>query len=92
MQSLRVGEHTLTLDAGTSTIEPLFSDVWLGTELWPAARALVSVLEVERLAAVKSASRVLELGAGTGACGLAAAVPGARHVQLYSSPIYKALQ
>ena len=84
---LRAGEHVLELDDPTSSsMAPIFSDTWLGTELWPAARALVAFLE-ERRTALASAAQVLELGAGTGACGLAAAALGARRVLLTDKPV-----
>ena len=82
--SIHVAGHTIQLEAAGagSTLEPLFSDVWLGTELWPAARALVHFMEQQRREALTSAELVLELGSGTGACGLAAAALGAQQVVL----------
>lgn len=82
MAALHVAGRSLTLDAVSSEITELFSDVWLGTELWPAARALIDTLEKYKQDALQSSTLVLELGAGTGACGLAAAVLGARRVLL----------
>ena len=68
-------------------VEPLFSDVWLGTEVWPAAVALVRALEVPPWREHLSEARlVVELGAGTGACGLAAAALGAHDVLLTDQP------
>ena len=84
---LRAGGRVLELDDPTSSsMAPIFSDTWLGTELWPAARALVAFLE-ERRTALASAAQVLELGSGTGACGLAAAALGARRVLLTDKPV-----
>ena len=60
---LRAGGRVLELDDPTSSsMAPIFSDTWLGTELWPAARALVAFLE-ERRTALATAAQVLELGA-----------------------------
>jgi hypothetical protein len=82
---IEVGGLSLRLaTADDGSMEPLFSDVWLGTELWPAARVLIAYLEGEP--AVVEGRGVLELGAGTGACGLAAAVLGARRVVLTDKP------
>ena len=66
--------------AATRSCAPIFSDTWLGTELWPAARALVSLLEKRGKQSLASTSTVLELGSGTGACGLYAAGLGASPV------------
>ena len=86
------GSRTLTLQAaGPSDIAPLFSEEWLGSELWPAATALVRVLEQEDYQArLRAATLVLELGSGTGAVGLAAAVLGARRVLITDLPALKA--
>ena len=73
-------------DPTSSSMAPIFSDTWLGTELWPAARALVALLEEQR-SMLAAATQVLELGAGTGACGLAAAALGARRVLLTDKPV-----
>ena len=45
--TLRVGSRLLSLGAqdGGGDLCPLFSDVWLGTEVWPAAHALVALME-----------------------------------------------
>lgn len=114
--SLAVAGRVLELEAAAKALAPLFSETWLGTELWPAARALVAFLEGHRCSSLSNASLVLEcatgidphaahmrlsvlqgcalrvgssilcacgrLGAGTGACGLAAATLGARRVLL----------
>ena len=107
---LRAGGRVLELDDPTSSsMAPIFSDTWLGTELWPAARALVAFLEERRTALASAAQvlvsvsgspsrsgskplvihflQVLELGAGTGASGLAAAALGARRVLLTDKPV-----
>ena len=83
---LRLCVRAWRAQAAKSHLEPLFSDVWLGTELWPAARALTDTLEQHRRAELASATLVLELGAGTGACGLAASLLGARSVLLTDMP------
>ena len=44
-------------DPTSSSMAPIFSDTWLGTELWPAARALVAFLE-ERRTTLASAAQV----------------------------------
>lgn len=71
----------------SSDVAPLFSEVWLGTEIWPAAMTLINILEAspwpQRLA---RARHVVELGAGTGACGLAAAALGAPSVTVTDMP------
>ena len=60
---LRAGGRVLELDdPSSSSMAPIFSDTWLGTELWPAARALVAFLE-ERRTALATVAQVLELGA-----------------------------
>jgi hypothetical protein len=67
---------------GDGALTPLFSDEWLGTAVWPAARALISYLEEQQAALRLTALSVVELGSGTGACGLAAAALGAARVTL----------
>ena len=73
---------------GGDEIAPMFSDVWLGTEVWPAARALVDLLNgsEEWRRQLTVAELVVDLGAGTGACGLAAATLGAPRVLLTDKP------
>jgi hypothetical protein len=63
-------------------LAPLFSDEWLGTAVWPAAHALIAYLEEQQSALRLPSLTVIELGSGTGACGLAAAVLGANRVLL----------
>lgn len=83
--SLLVSGRLVLCPAPADSFAPIFSDEWLGTELWPAARTLVAYLERERRMAAR-AHRVVELGAGTGACGLAAALVGATDVLLTDKP------
>ena len=60
---LRAGGRVLELDdPSSSSMAPIFSDTWLGTELWPAARALVAFLE-ERRPTLACVAQELELGA-----------------------------
>lgn len=61
---------------------PLFSEEWLASEVWPAAEALAALVTTKYAPRVRRAQQVVELGAGTGACGLAAASAGARAVAL----------
>jgi hypothetical protein len=63
-------------------IAPLFSDEWLGTAVWPAARVLVHFLEQHQATLHLPSLSVVELGSGTGVCGLAAAGLGATRVIL----------
>jgi hypothetical protein len=85
-------------------IAPLFSDEWLGTAVWPAARVLVHFLEQHQVCLLftttnplccqvltpqlhqatlhLSSLSIVELGSGTGVCGLAAAGLGATRVTL----------
>ena len=88
MRLLLSNGRELSLQEGQADeVAPLFSDVWLGTEVWPAAMALIRFIEGDAaLLATLSCSRVIELGSGTGACGLAAAALGARAVVLTDKP------
>lgn len=81
---LRVGDCELVLGPqGDDDFAPIFSTEWLGTEVWPAARALVSLLETScELRPQLQDAVVVELGAGTGAVGMAAAALGACEVIL----------
>jgi hypothetical protein len=63
-------------------VAPLFSDEWLGTAVWPAAHVLISHLEERQASLRLPCLSIIELGAGTGACGLAAAALGATRVLL----------
>jgi hypothetical protein len=75
------GTTALSLGAADDGLAPLFSEEFLAGELWPAAKALVSVLERRQWRRrLQLSSRVVDLGAGTGACGLAAAALGAQRV------------
>ena len=78
----------LSADSSTDAAAPIFLEEWLGSELWPAAPALVRVLERPewRARLQSSASPVVELGAGTGAVGLAASVLGAGAVLVTDLP------
>lgn len=83
VQELHLGSCT----TDEEEMAPLFSDVWLGTEVWPAAAALVRCLETPVWRTRLTEARlIVELGAGTGACGLAAAALGARNVLLTDQP------
>jgi len=78
--------HVLHL-ASADEVAPLFSDEWLGSEVWPAARSLVRLLERDEWQArLRGALSVVELGSGTGAVGLAASVLGAPRVLLTDLP------
>jgi len=77
----------LQLGAPASGMAPLFSDEYLASELWPAARALVSVLERrDWRRRLQQSGRVVDLGSGTGACGLAAVALGASRVLCTDTP------
>jgi hypothetical protein len=65
-----------------SALAPLFSDEWLGTDVWPAARVLIAYLDEQQAALRLPSLSIVELGSGTGACGLAAAALGATRVLL----------
>ena len=82
MGALSVAGRALVLTSADESFAPLFSDEWLGTELWPAAMVLTAHLERQCEALDLARSSVVELGAGTGACGLAAALLGSRDVLL----------
>ena len=86
MASLSVDGSLLLTSADESSFAPLFSDEWLGTELWPAAKVLAGHLEQQREALGLANLLVVELGAGTGACGLAAALLGSEEVLLTDKP------
>ena len=93
MLNLSVADFTLELAAKAQDdddqLAPLFSDEHLGRHLWPAARALVNLLEERRTSSPNGFADnqlVVELGAGTGACGLAAAALGAPNVVLTDKP------
>ena len=48
-----------------AAVAPLFSDAWLGSELWPAAHTLVRCLEEDDWRCrLQEAALVVELGAG----------------------------
>jgi hypothetical protein len=64
------------------SIAALFSDEWLGTAVWPAARVLVDFMEKHRSLLNLPSLSIIELGSGTGVCGLAAAALGAAQVTL----------
>eukprot|EP00966_Prymnesium_polylepis_P119048 2751673-Prymnesium_polylepis.1 len=83
--SIVVDGRDIALSTALAEPAPLFSDEWLASEVWPAASALIAALE-ERGSRLKRANVVLELGSGTGACGIAAAALGARHVILTDQP------
>jgi len=55
-----------------------------GAEIWPAAAALCRWLDTAQ--PMLAGASILELGSGTGACGLYAAGLGARHVVLSDRP------
>lgn len=61
-------------------LAPLFSDTWTGSRVWAAAHALVDELRQRR--AALAGRRCIELGAGPGLVGLAAAAFGAASVVL----------
>lgn len=88
--NLRSVSRTLKLgaaasnDDGDDCVAPMFSDVWLGTELWPAATVLTNFIDQDATwrSRLSRARCVIDLGSGTGACGLAAAALGASRVLL----------
>ncbi|KAJ1628927.1 putative methyltransferase-domain-containing protein [Pavlovales sp. CCMP2436] len=61
---------------------PIFSDAWTGSRVWGAAHVLTSHMSDLAEAGGLRGARVLELGAGPGMCGLAAAALGAASVAL----------
>ncbi|KAG8458505.1 hypothetical protein KFE25_003040 [Diacronema lutheri] len=61
---------------------PIFSDAWTGSRVWAAAHMLVAHLAERAHAGLVAGARCLELGAGPGLCGLAAAALGAESVVL----------
>ncbi|KAL1524116.1 hypothetical protein AB1Y20_019025 [Prymnesium parvum] len=77
-------EEQWSLSTTLTSPAPLFSDEWLASEVWPAAGALISAIKRrdDWLSRVRAARLVVELGSGTGACGLAAAALGASRVML----------
>ena len=68
-------------DESVESLDELFS---VGGTVWPCAAALCRWLSDNRKQVVSGAN-VLELGGGTGACGLFAAACGAAHVTLTDS-------
>ena len=85
---LCVGVHRIPLSTTLSEPAPLFSDEWLASEVWPAAGKLISAMEhrPDLCSLIRAARLVVELGSGTGACGLAAAALGAARVLLTDQP------
>ena len=81
-----VNSRELELGCSSTAMSPLFSDEWLGTEVWPAAASLVALLQMEPWHRRIQGAAVIELGAGTGAVGLAAASMGAQSVLLTDKP------
>ena len=80
--SLR-GGRTLRITVPEGDVAPIFSDGWLSSELWPAAEALMCTLQEDEWQQwIAQSSHCIELGAGTGACGLAASSLGAMQVTL----------
>jgi hypothetical protein len=59
---------------------PIFSDAWTGSRVWAAAHVLVDHLRESSHAGALAGARMIELGAGPGLCGLAAAGLGAASV------------
>lgn len=86
--ALVVAGHRILLSQTLVQPAALFSDEWLASELWPAAVTLCSALEHNSRwrELIASAPLVVELGAGTGACGITAAALGARRVLLTDLP------
>lgn len=81
---LTVDGHRLVLSTALDEPSAIFSEEWLASEIWPAAFALIRAMEQrpEWRSSLRCAHKVVDLGSGTGACGIAAAALGARHVLL----------
>lgn len=88
MQATSVAGCTLHLSTTLAEPSPLFSDEWLASEVWPAANELVAALEQREdwSSCIRAARLVVELGSGTGLCGLAAAALGAQRLLLTDKP------
>lgn len=76
---LQMRTFTLTLNNGSVTVNLAYRENGTGSSVWDAAIVLAKFLELSGQA---RDCAVLELGAGTGLCGLVASALGARSVVL----------
>ena len=86
--ALCVGGRSIPLSTTLPELAAIFSDEWLASEIWPAATVLISAIEHcdSWRTLIQTAELVVDLGSGTGACGIAAAALGAQRVLLTDQP------
>lgn len=83
----RADARPITFGAGLSVLlEQEYSGAEEGSVVWDAARCLMSYVAADGGALHPRDKRVLEIGSGTGAVGLACALLGARSVVLTDKP------